>query len=55
MIDFIIKLEDMLVKSGCEDWEIQYFPQKKAYILKLDGDAILMKKVTGKENNHAED
>lgn len=42
MIDFIIKLEDMLKFSGYEDWEIVYMPDLKGYILKLDGDAIFM-------------
>lgn len=28
MIDFIVKLEDMLKQSGYEDWEIEYFPLK---------------------------
>jgi len=54
MTDFIAKLEDMLKMSGYEDWEIRYFPQEKAYVLKLDGDVIFMRKVTGKENNNAE-
>lgn len=31
MIDFIVKLEDMLRQSGYadEDWEIRYFPNEK--------------------------
>lgn len=29
MIDFIIKLEDMLKQSGYEDWEIRYHPEEK--------------------------
>lgn len=54
MIDFIIKLEDMLKQSGYKDWEIQYIPAECGYILKLDGDVIFMRKVNGKENNDAE-
>ena len=42
MIDFIIKLEDMLRNSGYEDWEVTYVPELKGYILKLDDDAIYM-------------
>lgn len=49
MIDFIVKLEDMLRLSGYEDWEIRYFPKEKAYCLKFDGDTILMREVTRKE------
>lgn len=45
MIDFIIKLEDLLKQSGYEDWEIRYSPEKRAYILKLDGDTIVMKEI----------
>lgn len=53
MIDFIMKLEGMLKMSGYEDWEISYFPQERAYVLKLNGDVIFIRKVTGKENNDA--
>ena len=42
MIDFIVKLEDMLRLSGYKDWEIRYLPKEKAYSLELDGDTILM-------------
>lgn len=49
MIDFIIKLEDMLNMAGCEDWEIMYLPDKDGYVLKLDGDAIFMCDVGKKE------
>lgn len=42
MIDFIIKLEDMLKLSGREDWKIIYMPDLGGYILKLDGDSIFM-------------
>ena len=42
MINFIIKLEDMLKKSEYEDWEIMYLPEKDCYMLKLDGDLIFM-------------
>ena len=45
MIDFIIKLEDMLKKSEYEDWEIMYLPEKDGYILKLDGDSIFMSNI----------
>lgn len=47
MIDFIIKLEDMLKNSGCEDWEIRYVPEYGGYLLKLDEDDIFMSKVDG--------
>lgn len=50
MIDFIVRLEDMLKTSGCEDYEIQYLPKEKAYCLTLDGDTIFMKKVVRKDN-----
>lgn len=53
-IDFIVKLEDMLKQSGYEDWEIRYFPNEKAYVLKFDGDTVLMRKVTGKENERTD-
>lgn len=49
MIDFIVKLEDMLRQSGYEDWEIRYLPTEKAYSLKLDGDTILMREVIRKD------
>ena len=42
MINFIIKLEDMLKKSEYADWEIMYLPEKDGYILKLNGDSIFM-------------
>lgn len=42
MIDFIVKLENMLIFSGYEDYEIKYIPSHDAYILELDGDAIVM-------------
>lgn len=45
MINFIIKLEDMLKQSGYEDWEIMYLPEKDCYILKLDGDSIFMSNI----------
>lgn len=50
MINFIVKLEDMLKTSGCEDYEIQYLPKEKAYCLTLDGDTIFMKKIVRKDN-----
>lgn len=49
MIDFIIKLEDMLKLSGYEDWELMYIPEYDGYLLKLDGDAIFMTNVKGEE------
>ena len=49
MIDFIIKLENMLKQSGYEDWEIRYHPEEKIYSLTLDGDVIFMRKFTGNE------
>lgn len=52
MIDFIVKLEDMLKASGYEDWEIIYVPEHHGYILKLDEDAIFMMKITKKEENN---
>ena len=42
MIDFIIKLEDMLNNAGYEDWEIIYMPDYQGYVLKLDDHAIFM-------------
>lgn len=49
MIDFIVKLEDMLRQYGYENWEIQYLPKEKAYSLKLDDDTIFMREVIRKE------
>lgn len=51
MINFIIKLEDMLKASGYEDWEIIHVPVHRGYILKLDGDAVFMMKITKEEEN----
>lgn len=51
MIDFIIKLEDMLKLSGYEDWELMYVPEHDGYVLKLDGDAIFMTNVKEKKND----
>lgn len=45
MINFIIKLEDMLKQSEYEDWEIMYLPEKDGYILKLDDDSIFMSNI----------
>lgn len=45
MIDFIIKLEDMLNNSGYDCWEIEYNPEDKSYILRLDGEVIQMTKI----------
>ena len=62
MIDFIIKLEDMLKLSGYPDWEIRYMPDEDGYILKLDDRVIFMRDVGNKppeckekENDNAED
>ena len=52
MINFIIKLEDMLKKSGYEDWEIMYLPEQDGYILKLDGDSIFMSNIKTINNEH---
>lgn len=52
MIDFIVKLEDMLKNSGYEDWEIIHAPEHHGYILKLDEDAIFMMNITKKEENN---
>lgn len=49
MIDFIVKLEEILKNSGNEDWEIKYVPEKDGYLLRLDEDYILMTKV---ESDH---
>lgn len=49
MINFIIKLEDMLKKSEYEDWEIMYLPEY-GYILKLDGDSIFMSNIKAINN-----
>ena len=54
MIDFIIKLENMLEQSGYEGWEIRYHPDKKIYSLTLDGDVVFMRKFTGKENERSD-
>ena len=45
MIDFIIKLEDMLKLAGYPDWEITQLPDSHSYVLKLDGDVIHMTKI----------
>ena len=45
MIDFIVKLEEILKNSGNEDWGIKYVPEKDGYLLRLDDDFILMTKV----------
>ena len=54
MIDFIIKLENMLEQSGYEDWEIRYHPEEKIYSLTLDGDVVFTRKNTGKENERSD-
>lgn len=46
MIDFIVKLEDMLKLSGHEDWEIRYLPEERAYSLRLDDDTVMIKENT---------
>lgn len=48
MIDFIVKLEDMLRLAGYEDYELIYSPEHNCYLLKimLNGtkiSAIIMK------------
>jgi len=56
MIDFIIKLEDMLRMSGHEDWELRYIPSVDAYSLTLDDQKVFIMSDTvankefGKEN-----
>ena len=45
MIDFIVKLEEILKNSGNKDWGIKYAPEKDGYLLRLDEDFILMTKV----------
>lgn len=52
MINFIIKLEDILKKSEYEDWEIMYLPEEDGYILKLDGDSIFMSNVKMMNNEY---
>lgn len=52
MINFIIKLEDILKKSEYEDWEIMYLPEEDGYILKLDGDSIFMSNVKTINNEY---
>lgn len=42
MINFIMKLEDMLTFCDVPDWEIIYVPNMDGYILKLDGHEIYM-------------
>ena len=54
MIDFIIKLENMLEQSGYEDWEIRYHPDKKIYSLTLDDVVVFMRKFTSKENERSD-
>lgn len=51
MTDFIVKLENMLKASGYNDWEIIHAPEHHGYILKLDGDAVFMMKITKEEEN----
>lgn len=59
MIDFIVKLEDMLTLSGHEDWEIRYLPSVDVYSLTLDGQKVFImpdrvaEKEFGKENLNA--
>ena len=52
MINFIIKLEDMLKKSEYEDWEIMYIPENGGYMLKLDGDSIFMSNINTINNEY---
>ena len=51
MIDFIVKLEDMLKASGIQDWELIYDPETKGYFLKVDDDVIYMTKVKEESEN----
>ena len=48
MIDFIMKLGNMLTMTDYPDWEIIRIPD--GYILKLDGDNIFMTKAEEKDN-----
>lgn len=50
MIDFIVKLEDMLTTSGNDDWEIIYDPEHDGYFLKFDEDVIFMTKVCDRKD-----
>ena len=52
MINFIVKLEDMLQKSEYENWEIMYLPENGGYILKLDGDSIFMSNINTINNEY---
>lgn len=52
MINFIVKLEDILRNSGNDDWEIRYYPSDNFYVLELDGDRICMFNLDEKENNN---
>ena len=45
MIDFIVKLEEILKNSGNEDWGIKYVPEEDGYLIRLDEEYILMTKV----------
>lgn len=45
MIDFIVKLEEILKNSGNEDWEIKYVLEERGYVIRLDDNYILMTKV----------
>ena len=53
MIDFIVKLEDMLKLSDNDDWEIMYIPEYEGYLLKIDGDAVFMSEVDGNADEFA--
>ena len=37
MIDFIVKLEEILKNSGNEDWGIKYVPEKDGYRKRYSG------------------
>ena len=45
MTNFIVKLEDMLLTSGKDNWEIMYIPEHNGYLLKIDEDVIFMTKI----------
>lgn len=45
MMNFIVELEKLLRQSSYKDWGIRYVPEKDAYVLKLDGDTILIKNI----------
>lgn len=50
MIDFVIKLEDMLRMSGYTDWEIRYIPESGGCILKLDDHVVFLREIKEDDN-----